>query len=50
MSNVFILTKDVNDKIDNNESEIDAESDGETNYNVKNSLATRHAYQQKDPM
>ena len=32
-------------KIDGNEAELDAESDGETNYNIHNSLATRHAYQ-----
>ena len=37
-------------KIGDNEADIDAESDGETNYNIHNSLATRHAYQQKNPM
>ena len=29
---------------------LDDESDGETNYYIKNSLYTRNAYQQKDPM
>ena len=30
--------------------DIDDESDGETNYYIKNSLYSRNAYQQTDPM
>jgi len=37
-------------RIKNDDIDLDAESDGETNFYIKNSLYTQNAYQQVNPM